>query len=92
MLNLITIDECMMIVNINTITNNYKCIILTNIACTMLNLITVSVYRYVLHTGCQVVFVLRRIPQSCSCSSDEVSPQRNDRRQNARDEMAGNGR
>ena len=54
-------------------------------------------YRYGLHTGRHVVFEL---PPSSSCSSDEVSPQRNGRRRSVpatkrqatkciRDEMAG---
>ena len=79
MLNLITINECIMIVNINTKTNNHKYIILTNIPYTMLNLITINVCRYNLHTVHQIVFELRWIPQSCSCSSNEVSPWRNSR-------------
>ena len=50
MLNLITISECIRIVNINTKTNDHKCIIhvLTNGAYTMLNLITINpcIYKY----------------------------------------------
>ena len=44
--NLITINDCIKIVNINTKTNNHKCILLTNRAYTMLNLITINVCCY----------------------------------------------
>ena len=41
----------------------------------MLNLITIDVCRYNLHTVRQVVIELRWIPRSCSCSSNEMPPQ-----------------
>ena len=48
MLNLITINECIKFINLITKTDNHKCIILTNRAYTMLNLITINVciYKY----------------------------------------------
>ena len=57
-------------------------------------------YRYGLHTVRHIVFKLRRIPPSSSCSSDKASPQRNGRRRSVpatkwqatkcpRDEMVG---
>ena len=46
MLNLITINECINIVKINTKANNNKCIILTNKAYAMLTLITNNVCIY----------------------------------------------
>ena len=73
MLNFITINDCIKIVNINTKTNNYKCIIVTDIAYRILNLITIVVCRYGLHNVHRVVFELRQIPQFCWCSSGEVS-------------------
>ena len=45
MLSLITINECIKILNINTKTITHKCI-LTNGAYTMLNLIAINVYIY----------------------------------------------
>ena len=48
-------------------------------------------YRYGLHTVRHVVFELRRIPSSSSCSSDEVSQRLNGRRRTVpmHDETAG---
>ena len=48
MLNLITINECIQILNIYTQTNNHKCIMITNKAYTMLNFIAINVcvYKY----------------------------------------------
>ena len=54
MLNLITINKCIKIVHINTKTNNHKCIILTNGAYTMLNLITIQLRRSDLKSGGQL--------------------------------------
>ena len=59
-----------------------------------------NMYKYDLHTVRHVVFELTRIPQSSSCSSNEVSPRPNARRRSVpatkrqatkctRDEMAG---